>query len=389
MKRLLPLLLLASCNRTPDDPSLPQWSDEQIASLKHWAEAAPLDALPRFDTAALDEAASGWDRAITRRAATELAEQLANAHLRGCAAPGERSTWQIEDNADSVGLRSRLKLALEGENNLDSFFASLRPAHPQYAGLQAAYAAETDPARRLVLARNLERWRWMPQSLGEDYVLVNVPGFEVGLWRNGALERSWPAVVGKTSTPTPTFASEINSVTFNPWWEVPPSIVREGGIAGRRGYVRTKSGRFRQPPGPRNALGMMKVEMPNRHAVYLHDTPARALFDRPERSFSSGCIRVEDPLALAVLVLDDPRWDRPALEAAIATGETRQVPLRIPVPVLIVYLTSIADPSGTVHFFRDVYGRDAPLLAALNGPVRLELPVHVGAAGAPARPAAL
>ena len=98
---------------------------------------------------------------------------------------------------------------------------------------------------------------------------------------------------------------------------------------------------------------------------------------------------MEDPLALAVLVLDDPRWDRPALEAAIATGETRQVPLRIPVPVLIVYLTSIADPSGTVHFFRDVYGRDAPLLAALNGPVRLELPVHVGAAGAPARPAAL
>ena len=112
MKRLVPLLLLASCGRTPDDPALPQWSKDQIESLKHWARSAPLDALPRFDTSELEQAVSGWDGVAKRRAATELAERLATAHLRGCAAPGERNAWLIEDKDDSADLRARLQQSL-------------------------------------------------------------------------------------------------------------------------------------------------------------------------------------------------------------------------------------------------------------------------------------
>jgi murein L,D-transpeptidase YcbB/YkuD len=109
--------------------------------------------------------------------------------------------------------------------------------------------------------------------------------------------------------------------------------------------------------------------------VYLHDTPAKGLFEQPERTFSSGCIRVEDPLALAELVLNDPAWDRAALEAEIATGKTRRVNLAKPVPVFLVYLTAIADPDGVTRFFRDIYARDAQLLQALDGPVRIAVPV--------------
>jgi L,D-transpeptidase YcbB len=204
-------------------------------------------------------------------------------------------------------------------------------------------------------------------------------------------------------------------IEINPTWTVPPTILREDILpklkrdpgyldrenisvidgAGRvvdprsvnwSAYGRSVPYTLRQEPGPDNSLGRIKLMFPNPHSVYLHDTPAKGLFDKPERSFSSGCIRVQDPLALAELVLADPRWDRPALEAAIATNKTQRVTLRTPVPVMLVYLTAIADPAGTVRFFRDIYERDPALLAALDGPVRLDIP---GLAAAKVGPASL
>lgn len=391
MKRLLPLLLLASCSRAPDDPSVPRWSDEQIASLKQWAEKAPQDALPRFDTAALDKAAQGWDGLATRRAATELAERIATAHLRGCAPVEDRAHWLIDDSLDTAGLRERLAQALSDSQSLDAFFSSIRPASPQYAALQQAYVSETDPERRLTLARNLERWRWMPQSLGEDYVLVDIPRFEVGLWRRGEHVQTWPAVVGKTSTPTPVFAANIQSVTFNPWWFVPPSIVRSGGV-GKRGYVRTPGGTVKQPPGPRNALGKMKIEMPNPYAVYLHDTPSRHLFAQGYRAYSHGCVRVGDAMDFAATLLAD-QYSRDQVDrlAGIPTAEqraaaarmslppqqpgeqpgaaaaanpyaeqfnTRSVAMPLRLPVYIAYFTAAAGPDGTLKFSPDLYKHD-------------------------------
>jgi murein L,D-transpeptidase YcbB/YkuD len=124
---------------------------------------------------------------------------------------------------------------------------------------------------------------------------------------------------------------------------------------------------FRQDPGPANALGRIKLMFPNEHSVYLHDTPARALFEREERLFSHGCIRVQDPLGLAELVLGDPdRWNRETLQAAIDAGGTQTLPLARPLPVFVLYWTAAVDLHGELHFYRDVYDRDAAILGVLD-----------------------
>lgn len=266
-------------------------------------------------------------------------------------------------------------------------------------------AALNVPAQARVdqLRMSLERVRWLADDVPDTYVVVNVAGFRVAFVREHAVVWSSRVVVGRAARQTPIFGGLMTYLDLNPTWTVPPTILREdilpklrrdpGYLARENISVIDRNGRtvdprgidwaaygrgipytLRQEPGPNNALGRIKLMFPNRYAVYLHDTPAKALFDKPERDFSSGCIRVEDPLALAALVLDDPQWDRKALEAAIATGETRRVRLRSPVPVLLVYLTAVADRSGVTRFYRDVYGRDAALLAALDGPVSLQRP---------------
>jgi murein L,D-transpeptidase YcbB/YkuD len=132
---------------------------------------------------------------------------------------------------------------------------------------------------------------------------------------------------------------------------------------------------LRQEPGPNNAMGVVKLIFPNEHFVFLHDTPSRSLFDRAERAFSSGCIRVEDPLRLTELVLDDPtRWDRAALEAKIGGGVQERVNLREPMPVLIVYLTASLEPDGRLRFLKDIYARDERLLEALDGDIDISFP---------------
>jgi murein L,D-transpeptidase YcbB/YkuD len=190
----------------------------------------------------------------------------------------------------------------------------------------------------------------------------------------------------------------MRHIDLNPTWTVPPGIVGEVLARVRRepGYLAAEgirildaSGRtvdpasvdfsrytartfpytFRQDPGPANALGRIKLVFPNDYNVYLHDTPSRSLFEREERLFSHGCIRVQNPVELAALILDDPaRWSVDGLEAAIAPGTTRTIQLERPVQVLVLYWTASADLHGEIHFYRDVYGRDAGVLAALNRP---------------------
>lgn len=267
------------------------------------------------------------------------------------------------------------------------------------------------PDRVEQLRLSLERVRWLAGGAPTTYVVVNVAGFRVGFVKDNKLTWSSRVVVGKAARQTPIFSDELTYVEVNPTWTLPPTILREDVLpklkedpgylqrermtvldrAGKvvdpatvnwASYGRTVPFTLRQEPGPENSLGRIKLMFPNQHAVYLHDTPAKELFDRPERNFSSGCIRVEDPLGLATLVLDDPSWTRGALEEVIATGRTRRINLKKPVPILLVYLTATASPDGTVHFFRDTYGRDPSLLAALNGPVRIELPPAAAAAAA-------
>jgi L,D-transpeptidase YcbB len=249
---------------------------------------------------------------------------------------------------------------------------------------------------------NLERARWVMHELHGEFVLVNVAGFDVSYFRDDEPIWTSKVIVGRPYRETPIFKSLITYVVLNPTWTIPPGILvkdklpvikRDPGYLKRNNIrVIDSAGRevnphsvdwsrysgsrlppyqLRQDPGDDNALGLVKIMFPNPYLVYLHDTPSKSLFDKDERVFSSGCIRVEKAFELAELVLNDPvRWNRAALDAAVATKKTQTVNLARPVPVLLLYWTAQPRPDGQVIFRNDVYGRDPPTLAALNGTFR-------------------
>lgn len=340
------------------------WDSAGLAALRAAIDSAPAEALPRPDPAALDQAERLGDPAGIDGAANALALQFARLQLHGSSSAVQRRGWTISDKADSEGLEARLATAL-ANGQVGAFLTGLAPQHPDYAGLRAAYAVEKDPASRATLARNMERWRWMPQRLGADYLLVNAASYEVRLWRGGAHTGTWRVIVGKPKTPTPVFGATVTGVTLNPWWDVPASIVREsvGSLVRRspataraRGYV-WSGGRIRQRPGPGNSLGEMKLAMQNPWNVYLHDTPSKALFDKEARAFSHGCIRVGDALGFAATLLEGTRT-RTQIDARVATRDTETVPLARPIPVYITYFTAGMRGDGTFGYFPDIYGRD-------------------------------
>ena len=177
---------------------------------------------------------------------------------------------------------------------------------------------------------------------------------------------TWKVIVGKASTPTPVFDTAITGVTFNPWWNVPASIVRESvgalvrrnpSVARARGYV-WSDGRIRQKPGPGNALGQMKLVMPNRFSVYMHDTPNKSLFEEEVRAFSHGCIRTGDAMGYAATLLEGIKT-REEVDAIVASQKTTTVDLARPMPVYIAYFTVATDSTGELKIQPDLYQRDA------------------------------
>ena len=360
----LAVLLAVPGGAQEPDPAAAAWSPAQLASLARWVAAAPDDALPRLSTAALDAAVAAGDRARIAGEARELALTLARMHLLGRATPAERAGWRITDTDDPAALGPMLDQALASDR-LDTFFALQRPAHREYGALRQALVREVDAARRQTIARNMERWRWMPRSLGEEYVLVNAARFEAGLWRAGEPAGTWRVIVGKPATPTPVFGTRIEGVTLNPWWEIPASIVRESvgalvrrnpALARQKGYV-WSGGRYRQRPGPGNALGQMKLAMPNPYSVYMHDTPSKQLFEEEVRAFSHGCIRTGDAIGYAATLLEGVKT-REEVDAIVASGRTTTVPLARPVPIYVAYFTATSDGAGGVAVLPDIYRRD-------------------------------
>jgi murein L,D-transpeptidase YcbB/YkuD len=265
-------------------------------------------------------------------------------------------------------------------------------------GRRTVEALNVEPARRVDQIRvNLERARWVAQDLKGDFLLVDIAGFDATLYLGG--EPAWHsrAVVGRPYRKTPVFRAAMKYLVLNPTWTVPPTILREDVLPQvaknpaylAKNHMQVVDDRGRpvdpaaidwsrhpaqpfpyhivQDPGDDNSLGRIKFMFPNGHSVYLHDTPAKALFDRTERAFSSGCIRIERPVELAARLLDDgERWSAERLHEAIATGETRTVPVKREVPVLLLYFTAAPDGTGGIAFRPDVYGRDGPVLAALG-----------------------
>jgi L,D-transpeptidase YcbB len=365
-KPLITFAWLLLCAARPVPISTPiAWNDNQLDRLTTWINTAPKEALNVPAANDLSAARKTGEPEKLQLAATEAALRLANAYLFGTATAKERTGWNIVTDDDEIDLRAFLTASL-AKNDLDGFFRALRPQHKDYDELRLAYASERDPARRAKLARNLERWRWMPLSMGNRYLLVNTASYEVGLWENGHKVKSWPVIVGKPRTSTPVFSATVTGVTYNPWWDIPGSIVAEsvGALtrknpaeAKRRGYV-WGDGHYRQRPGPKNALGLMKLVMPNPYNVYLHDTPNKALFEKPSRAFSHGCIRVGVALDFASTLLAGT-MGQPQIDAILSSGKTTSVMLNQAMPVYITYFTADSNEARTVRFHPDHYGRDA------------------------------
>ncbi|HEX9950992.1 MAG TPA: L,D-transpeptidase family protein, partial [Rubricoccaceae bacterium] len=240
---------------------------------------------------------------------------------------------------------------------------------------------QADAIPALVL--NLERWRWMPDTLGDRHVFVNIPAFELVMrdTRGGHTIDVFTSrvVVGQPSWATPVFSDTMETVVFNPTWTMPRSIQREA-------YGRLRPDRAVRPPGPGNALGRVKFLFPNRHAVYIHDTPSKWGFSVEHRALSHGCVRIGDPqdFARAVLSRTD-RWPAARVDS-VFTGPwtTRDVRLTHRIPVHIAYFTATADAAGRVTTYPDVYRRDprlaealgltpAPTVVAMTGPPRRDV----------------
>jgi murein L,D-transpeptidase YcbB/YkuD len=246
--------------------------------------------------------------------------------------------------------------------------------------------------RVLQLQLTLERWRWLPHRFERPPIVINIPEFRL---HTDDQQFHWvlslKVVVGRAYRhQTPVFASELKSVIFRPYWNVPISIQRaevlphinqdpsylakhsyevvdsKGNVvtSDRTNKEELRSGKLaiRQKPGPENALGLIKFDFPNAHDVYMHGTPATELFSRSRRDFSHGCIRVEDPVALAAWVLrDKTEWTTERIRSAMYDEKTIRVNLDKPIPVVIVYGTAVVMEDREVRFFDDIYGHDAAL----------------------------
>jgi murein L,D-transpeptidase YcbB/YkuD len=212
-------------------------------------------------------------------------------------------------------------------------------------------------------------------SLNEDYLAVNIPEFKLHVYHADSLLWSCNVVVGKDVHKTVVFSGEVKYVVFSPYWNVPTSIVKNEimpAMARNSNYISRNNMEItgyhgnvpivRQKPGPTNSLGLVKFLFPNSHSIYLHDSPAKSLFDQSSRAFSHGCIRVQEPLKLAEFLLkDEPEWDENSITQAMNRGVERTVTLKKEVPVFITYFTAFVDRAGKINFRKDIYDRDERL----------------------------
>jgi len=223
---------------------------------------------------------------------------------------------------------------------------------------------------------NMERIRWVPAQPATDYLLVNIPEFRLHVYENGNYSWSTNVVVGTAANNTVIFTGTLKHIVFSPYWNVPPSILKNEilpAIARNKNYLARNnmerySGGVRQKPGPGNALGQVKFLFPNNYNIYLHDTPSKNLFGETKRTFSHGCIRVQEPKKLAQFLLrNDANWDSLRITKAMNAGKEQFYNVKEPVPVFIGYFTTWVDRDGKLNFRNDVYGHDKKMKERLFG----------------------
>jgi len=329
------------------------------------------------------------------------------------------------DNEQVALLRKRLEVPFVGEGgvavketlfdaSVDEAVKRFQEAHGALpdglvgAGtrrmLNQQHQQASNPAKTRLILLNMERWRWLPHDLGSYYVNVNVPEFMLRVVDDGKIAHTTRVVVGKPDKQTPIFSNEMQEVVFNPFWNVPnsikteeirPFLTEEGGWFGGGGWntavlerhnlrinvggrevdpsrldwnrVDIRSLNIYQPPGPDNVLGNVKFVFPNKHDVYMHDTPQKFLFANSVRAESHGCMRVQNPDELALTLLKhDQGWTAGRVASAIQTGYDTHVALNQKIPVYITYFTAWVNDDGSISTFGDVYGHDARMAAALR-----------------------
>ena len=361
---------------------------------------------------------AGWLETIEPQHAEYRALKQGLAALRGAAAKGgwpvvpARTYRPGVSHAGVTTLRQRLAASgdlgaarVEGPR-YDGDLAQAVRVFQEHHGLQPTGIADARtlavlnvPLERRIrqIELNLDRWRWLPDDLGDRHFRVNIPYFHLEAYEHGQLALDIRAVVGKKGNETPIFSEQMTHVVMSPYWNIPaaiaqdetlPAVAKDPTFLERQNIeiVRVAGDvadavdpasvdwndassleglRFRQRPGASNALGLVKFLFPNEHDVYVHDTPADALFSRLGRAFSHGCVRVEEPLTLAEYVLaSEPRWTTESINVAMHAGTETHVKLKTPIPIHIVYFTAWVDKNGGLNFRDDVYGYDIKQMAA-------------------------
>ena len=372
----------------PRYPSVMQWPVAHARKLLTVIESIGAEGLDPADykLAELRAAvAAGPGRELDTAASqafTWLVEDLRD----GRTPMDARKQWFVVDPDPDLLPTGRLMTEALATGDIAATLISVLPTHPDYAALRDELGATpaANRQRRALIRANMDRWRWLQRDLGGQYLLTNVPEFQLRLTVNNNIIRTYRTIVGKPGrTATPQLAETIEGVIFNPTWTVPQSIVKGEGLGARvlgnpawaraNGYKATRAENgfvtVVQQPGPGNSLGQMKVDMPNPHAIFLHDTPARGLFANESRALSHGCVRVERALELAMTIAILGQGASREEAVAISTsGEYTRVPVKKSMPVYITYFTMARDIDGTLRTFNDIYGRDAPVLASFNAP---------------------
>ena len=319
--------------------------------------------------------------------------------------PLPKITLQQGTNDPAVAiLRDKLGVpAADGDNNyFDGDLSEAVIAYQQSHGLKAdgivsgktrnllngtpKNSGGNANADRLMI--NMERLRWMPQDIGDSYVLVNIPSYYVKMYRGDKEIYASKAVVGQPERQTPAFTDKLRHIVMSPTWTVPPTIMKKDKINKLRSNPGAFDGNFeavvggrvlrpsavdwstpgatgyrlRQKPGPRNALGRVKFLFPNKHAIYLHDTPSKSLFNRPNRALSSGCVRLQKPEEFANVLLKNTNWSSERIKKAMNQEKEQWVNTPEQIPIYLVYWTTWSDPDGNIQNADDIYGKDSALL---------------------------
>jgi len=366
----------------------PHWTAANALSLSMLVNGIASEGLdPRdYDLEALNRAIDAGESAELNETATRIFTWLIE-DLRDGRTPMEaRKQWFVVDPDPDLLPTTQIMEEALAKGDIAGVVATLAPTNPDYAALKAELAAtpKSSPKRVALIRANMDRWRWLARDLGSQYLLTNVPEFQLRLTVNNQNIRTYKTIVGKPGrTATPQLAEIVEGVVFNPTWTVPQSIVKGEGLGAKvlnnptwarnAGYKATKGANgfvtVVQQPGPGNSLGMMKLDMPNEHAIFLHDTPSRHLFANDARALSHGCIRTERALELAITmaILGKGATKEEAVEIS-TSGKYTKVALQKSFPVYITYFTMGRDIDGQMKTYSDIYDRDAPVLASLDKP---------------------